>query len=105
MFVKVEVYIPEDYVYPLMKEINDSGCIREGNYDYAFAATKVLGHWRPIEGSKPFSGEEGKISCEEEIKLEFRIRHNCIGVVRDLIKKNHPYEVPVVNFIPLIEEK
>lgn len=102
MFVKVEVFIPKEYVYPLMKEINDHGYIKEGHYDYAFAATKVTGHWRPVKGADPFSGKEGEISCEEEIKLEFRIRKNCIVLVKEIIVKNHPYETPVINFIPLV---
>ncbi len=104
MFIKVEVYIPEEYVFSLMKAINDGGYIKEGNYDYTFSETLVRGHWRPRKGAKPFSGEEGEISSENEIKLEFRIRKNSVGLVRDLIKEHHPYEVPVINFIPLLEE-
>ena len=104
MFVKVEVYIPKENVDSLMEALNEKGYVGEGDYDFCFSQTEVTGFWRPLKNSKPFIGKKDQISQEKEIKLEFRIRRNVVSLVKELIYEIHPYEVPVINFIALIEE-
>lgn len=104
MKVKVEVFIPKEFVERLMNGINEGGYIREGEYDFAYSSTRVRGHWRPLENANPFSGAVGEISSEWEEKVEFRVKEEHISDVYEIILREHPYEVPVVNFIPLLED-
>ncbi len=101
-FLKVEVLIPEANVIELANELNEHGLLAEGNYDYAFNTTRVMGHWRPMEGANPYDGEVGVVIQKEEIKMEFRIEASKREEVHRIIDRIHPYEVPVINYLPLL---
>ncbi|MDO5037737.1 MAG: hypothetical protein Q4E37_05495 [Tissierellia bacterium] len=100
--IKVEVYIPEDFVVELANELNEHDLLKEGYYDYAFSVSRVQGHWRPLEGANPYDGEIGVVSRAEEIKMEFRIPAQDKDLVQHIIDRVHPYEEPVVNYIALL---
>lgn len=101
-YFKVEVFIPEDYVVEFANRLNEEGLLKDGNYDYVFATSKVRGHFRPIEGSSPFIGEIGQVCEVDEIKIEFRIKSCDLDKLKDIVEVVHPYEEPVVNIIELI---
>ncbi|NMW86146.1 divalent cation tolerance protein CutA [Peptoniphilus sp. AGMB00490] len=100
-FVKIEVFIPKENTKKLMEKINKGGFLKEENYDFCYAETPVIGHFRPIEGANPYIGSLGKIEDVLENKVEFRIRREDLSKVMKIIKENHPYEVPVINVIEL----
>ena len=50
-----------------------------------------------------FSGEVGKISQDEEIKMELYCPAELAKKAVQVIKNIHPYEEPVINLIPLID--
>ena len=62
----------------------------------------MLGTWRPLDGTHPFIGEQEKISCEPELKVEVTIRSEKLKETIVAIKQVHPYEEPVIYAIPLI---
>ena len=101
--VKIEIFIPREDSRKLIDKINEGGFLKEENYDYCYAETYVLGHFRPIEGANPYIGSLNKIEEVQESKLEFRIRKENLGEVMKIIKENQPYEVPVINIIELID--
>lgn len=101
--IKVEVFIPEVSVSNFINKINDLGVLKEDNYDYCFSETKVIGNFRPLEGANPTIGEVDKREVVNESKLEFRIDEKDLQIVHSCILENHPYEVPVINYINLLE--
>ena len=101
--VKIEIFIPREDSRKLIDKINEAGYLKEENYDYCYAETYVLGHFRPIEGANPYIGSLNKIEEVQESKLEFRIRREELEETMRIIKENHPYEVPVINVIELID--
>ncbi len=102
-YIKVEIFVPFNSSEDLMKEINKLGVLKEKNYDFCFSETKVKGHFRPLKGSNPTIGDIDKIEVVDESKLEFRILEEDLQKVHLCILENHPYEVPVVNYIRLVE--
>lgn len=100
-FLKVELFIPEAFVVELANDLNEADFLKEGCYDYAFSTSKVEGHWRPLEGADPYDGVIGKVQKRTEVKMEFRISAEDRDEVQRIIDRIHPYEVPVVNYIPL----
>ncbi|MDQ0508474.1 Uncharacterized protein conserved in bacteria [Aedoeadaptatus ivorii] len=101
-YIKVEILMPEAFVVELANDLNEAGILKEDCYDYTFSVSRVQGHWRPLEGADPYDGEVGKVQTKEEAKVEFRIREEDLEEVQRIIDRIHPYEVPVVNYIPLL---
>ncbi|MFR9297030.1 MAG: divalent cation tolerance protein CutA [Aedoeadaptatus pacaensis] len=101
-YLKVEIFVPEEYVVELANDLNEADILKNGHYDYAFSLTKVEGHWRPLEGADPYDGVIGQVQTREEMKMEFRIDEEDREEVQRIIDRIHPYEVPVVNYIQLV---
>lgn len=100
---KVETFIPEEYLKELRKSLNDIGALTiGGNYDNCMTVYKVTGSWRPLEGANPFEGELGKLCEAEECRVEFCCKKEVLKEAIKTIKKVHPYEVPVINTIPIL---
>ena len=62
----------------------------------------VIGTWRPLEGTHPYSGTQGVISSEPELKVEVTCKISDIDKIIAAVKKIHPYEEPVINAVPLL---
>lgn len=103
--VKIELYIPEEYRDKLREALNDIGVLGVGNYDNVMSVTKVTGYWRPLKNANPFDGEVNKLSKASEDKIEFATDINNVENAVKLIKEVHPYEEPVINIIPLINDR
>lgn len=101
---KIEVYIPEKYITLLRDELNKINACTIGKYDNCISTSKVRGYWRPLDGSKPFDGEIGKVcegtECKVEINCDKEKVRESLKVIRDV----HPYEEPVINVIPIVNE-
>lgn len=102
--VKIEIYIPEAYVAELRDSLTAIGACKIGNYDHVASYVDVKGYWKPLEHSNPYHGEKGEICFGSEVKLEVRcpmdLVQNAVGVIR----KIHPYEEPVINILPLLNQ-
>ncbi|MHB9925602.1 divalent cation tolerance protein CutA [Clostridium botulinum] len=102
-FFKIETFIPEEYVKKLRKALNHIGALTVGgNYDNCMTISRVKGSWRPLGGSTPFNGDIGEICEAEECKVEFCCTKKVLKNTITTIKKVHPYEIPVINIIPIL---
>ena len=90
-YIKLEIFIPESHFPQLQKALQDVDAGHIGNYDSCLSYSPVIGTWRPLKGTRPFIGEEGKVSCEPNLRDTIMA-----------IKAVHPYEEPVINAIPLV---
>ena len=99
--VKLEIFVPEEYAFKIRDELAKVGVGRLGDYDHCVAMVSVRGFFRPLPGSKPFEGEEGKISEVREYKVEVNCRRELVDEAIRAIRSVHPYEEPLVNVIPL----
>jgi hypothetical protein len=61
----------------------------------------TTGCWRPLPGSSPFDGEVNIICSAPEYKVEVICLKEKVDETIRAIKSVHPYEVPVINVIPL----
>jgi len=101
-WVKLEIFVPSTHLLQLQEALHEAGAGQSGFYDHVFAVSEVTGSFRPLEGSDAFAGEVGKISRVLESKLEVNCRKDILKDVLAATWKAHPYEVPVINVIPLI---
>ena len=103
--VKIEIYIPEEYTDKLREALNNIEALGVGNYDNVMSVTKITGYWRPLQGANPFDGEVNKISKAPEDKVEFSTDIKNVENIIKVMKEVHPYEEPVMNIIPLINDR
>ena len=100
-FFKLEIFIPETHFADLRKALQRADAGHIGNYDCCLSYSRVIGTWRPLPGTDPFIGEEGKISEEEELKVEVTVKGDRLDETIEAVKAAHPYEEPVINVIEL----
>ncbi len=103
--VKIEIFIPAEYTNKLREELNNIGALGVGNYDNVISITKIKGYWRPLVGANPFDGKINEISEANEDKIEFLTDIKNIENIIKVIKEVHPYEEPVINIFPLLNDK
>jgi hypothetical protein len=103
-FYMLEVFVPPEAVAIILAAIAKAGGGRIDRYDYTASTMQVTGYWRPLKGAKPYRGKEGEISSEPEIKIEVTCKHEHIHEVLQAIYENHPYEQPLINILPLVNE-
>lgn len=102
--VKLEIYTPAEYIGALRDSLAALGACKIGSYDHVISWQETKGCWRPLENSNPFQGEKGSICTGEEVKLEVRCPIGLVPEAQKVIRKIHPYEEPVINIIPLIND-
>ncbi len=99
--VKLEIFTPQDYALNIADALSEIGVGVIGKHDHCVALIPVRGFFRPLPGSNPFDGEEGKLSEVAEYKLEVNCRRELVEEAVGVIKSIHPYEEPLINIIPL----
>jgi hypothetical protein len=99
--VKLEIFVPQDYALKIRDELAKIGVGRIGNYDHCVAMHPVQGYYRPLGGANPFEGKIGEISEAVEYKVEVNCKRELVSEALKVIRKNHPYEEPLINIIPL----
>jgi hypothetical protein len=90
--VKLVTFIPEDYLDKVREALFNAGAGNIGNYDNCGFCVPGTGSFRAGDRTKPFSGEQGKMNFEKEIRFETVIfSHNKERVIKALMD-SHPYE-------------
>ena len=103
-FCKLEIFIPETHLKQLQSALQNVDAGHIENYDTCLSYSHVIGTWRPLENTQPYSGKQNEISKEIELKVEVRIKIDDLEKTIKAIKDVHPYESPVINIIPLLNE-
>lgn len=101
-YCKLEIFIPESHLKLLREALIQCDAGHIGNYDACMSYSHVIGTWRPLNGTRPYKGNEGVISEESEIKAEVTCKVSDVDSIIAAVKKIHPYEEPVINAIPLM---
>jgi len=102
--VKLEIFIPETHVDGLREALAKAGAGVIGNYDHCCSIMPVKGYWRPLAGADPYNGTVGEISEGHEYKVEVNCPREILPQVIKSIRAVHPYEEPLINIIPLVDE-
>ncbi|MBP3231029.1 cytochrome C biogenesis protein [Anaerovibrio sp.] len=101
---KLEIYIPESHLKDLQKALQSSGAGRLGNYEACLAYSRVKGTWKPLDGARPYIGEVGALSVEDELKVEVNVDKARLRQTIQAIRDIHPYEEPLINVISLYDD-
>lgn len=101
-FCKLEIFIPATHLKILQDTLREHDAGHIGNYDCCMSYSPVIGTWRPLEHTKPYSGKHGVLNEEHELKVEVTCKIESLDEIISAVKRIHPYEEPVINAIPLI---
>ena len=99
--VKLEIFVPEEYILQIRDELAKIGAGVIGNYDHCVALYPIQGYYRPLAGANPFEGKVGKINVGSEYKIEVNCKRDLVNAALKVIREIHPYEEPLINIIPL----
>ena len=102
-FCKLEIFIPATHLEVLREALRGVDAGHLGNYDSCLSYSETTGCWRPLPGSNPFNGEENQLCVAPELKVEVLCRREKLEETIRAVKAVHPYEVPVINAIPLLQ--
>lgn len=65
------------------------------------SCSQLISYWRPLDGTDPYIGKAGEVSCEPEAKVEVTVYTEKVEETIRAIKEVHPYEEPVINALPI----
>ncbi len=91
---KIITFTPLNVVDKLMFDMASAGAGKIGNYTVCSFRMKGVGTFLPGKSAKPFSGKKGKLSFEEEVRLEMECGIGDLENVIDVLLKSHPYDEP-----------
>ena len=100
---KIVTYVPLNKVDKITYDLADAGAGKIGNYTVCSFRMKGVGTFVPGKSAKPYSGKTGKLSFEEEVRLEMECGVNELDMVIDSLLKNHPYEEPAYEIYDFIK--
>jgi len=101
-YCKIEVYIPKTHLSLLQDTLRSVDAGHIGYYDSCLSYSETIGCWRALPGSNPYEGEFNTICQADEYKVEVICLKSRVEETIRAIKEIHPYEVPVINAIPLV---
>ena len=100
-YCKLEIFVPKTHLDAVREALRKADAGHVGNYDCCLSYSETTGCWRPLPGSSPYLGEVGALCCEAEYKVETVCLAEKVEETLRLVRAAHPYEVPVINVLPL----
>ncbi len=104
MVYKLEIYVPDGHSGAVRQAVAAAGAGRLGNYDSCIWETPGTGQFRPLAGSTPFLGAEGRLETVAESKLEMIVEAGRLPAVLAAMRSIHPYETPAFQYWPVETE-
>lgn len=101
--IKVWLTCPETHAEAVRIAIGDAGIGKIGNYSHCSFVTKGKGYFMPNADANPHIGEAGKLEEVDEVVIEFLCEKEQIPLLREILKKSHPYEEMVLDIFPLLD--
>jgi len=98
---KLAVYVPSLHVEEVRAAILGAGAGHIGRYQDCSFMSKGIGSFRPLPGSQPFIGQEGRLEEVEEFRLETIVPHSRLERVVERMRETHPYEEIAYDLYPL----
>ena len=99
---KLCVYVPVDHLEPVKQALFDAGAGRIGNYRDCCWQILGVGQFRPVEGSQPFLGDQGRLEQVAEYRVELVCEDHQVEAVVAALRQAHPYEEPAFDVLKVV---
>ena len=93
--------VPLDKAESVKESLFKLGLGIQGNYKNVSFETEGVGQFYPLECSNPKLGEKKQLTHVIEKKIEMLCPDELMEKAIECLKKNHPYESPAYELIPL----
>lgn len=98
---KITFYVPESHLEAVKAALFEAGAGRMGDYDQCAWQVKGQGQFRPLPGSDPFLGEQGRLEAVEEYRVEMICADDRMQAAVAALRRSHPYETPAFDLVKL----
>ncbi|WP_338826197.1 GTP cyclohydrolase 1 type 2 [Moorella thermoacetica] len=103
-YYKLVTFVPEDHEKVVREALTRAGAGWIGNYSDCTFRVAGTGTFMPLAGTRPYTGEEGKLAEVKEYRLETIIPTGRLPEVLRALLKAHPYEEVAYDVYPLANE-
>jgi dinuclear metal center YbgI/SA1388 family protein len=100
-YFKLVIFVPEEAIEKLSAALFSAGAGHIGNYSQCSFRTAGTGTFFGEEGTNPTVGERGQLEQAPEVRLETIVPQANLSAVITALYKNHPYEEPAFDLLPL----
>ncbi|GAB7386337.1 Nif3-like dinuclear metal center hexameric protein [Bacillaceae bacterium] len=101
---KIAVFVPKTHHEQVLQAMAEAGAGWIGNYSHCTFNVEGTGTFKPLAGTNPYIGEQGKLERVEEIRLETIVPHGLVNKVVTAMIKAHPYEEVAYDIYPLEQQ-
>lgn len=98
---KLCFYVPETHVEEVKQAVFAAGAGRIGHYDCCAFQVRGEGQFRPLDGSRPFLGQQGEVERVPEYRVEMVCLEKHLRAAVAALRLAHPYEEPAIDLWPL----
>lgn len=98
---KLVTYVPETHHQRVLEALFAAGCGHIGNYENCSFNIKGTGTFKGNGESDPFLGSAGKLSVEQEVRIETIFESHKERAVLLALREQHPYEEIAFDLYPL----
>ena len=99
---KLCFYVPESHAEQVKAAVFSAGAGRIGDYDRCCWQVLGEGEFRPLQGSTPFLGEQGKRQSVAEYRVELVCEADFIHAAVAALLDAHPYEQPAWDVVACV---
>ena len=103
-YYKLVVFVPLGHEEKVAEAISAAGAGHIGNYSHCTFRTGGVGTFKPLEGTNPFIGVQGRLEQVEEVRLETIVPEEKLARTTQAMIKSHPYEEVAYDIYPLMNE-
>ena|SRR3989344_3719248 len=105
MKYKLFVFAPDDkkVIQRIIHTASQAGAGIIGNYSHCAFIQRGQGNWFSEAGSHPTIGKVGEMTTINEVKIEMECQKELAPTIQEAIRKVHPYQEIVVDFVKLEE--
>ncbi|HEY5695509.1 MAG TPA: hypothetical protein VIQ80_01610 [Candidatus Saccharimonadales bacterium] len=102
--VKVSTTVPLENADAVREALGKAGAGIVGNYSFCSFAIIGTGRFMPNDQANPHIGKANMLETVEEERIEVACDRDVAKRVVAALRQAHPYEEPIVNIVPLIDE-
>jgi len=99
---KLGFYVPASHLETVKQALFEVGAGRIGNYDSCSWQVLGQGQYRPLDGSQPYQGQQGRVETLAEYRVELVCEDHLLPAAIAALRLAHPYETPAYDVVELV---